>query len=344
MELKVDMGQILAKNNDPSERLSLVDICRGLREEAYKNIVVMCGPAVNAPPEMDALVYNGEGFYGLIESRCDIERASELLSGRNFVADPRPFYVVMHEIYNTRVQRSDVTLVHKFLKVLDKKRMLRRVYTSNVDSGELRAGLDLEKVVEVYGTLTRSFCTNCNSLYDLKWLSNFLTKGNFDTDKGDVTKPKCGICHKGYIKPDVVLFGDHVNERFYRLREMDMKACDLLVVLGSRLSVAPFCELAKMPPTETHRLYINNAKPAYKPSSVYYSFNIKSIFQRRNDVVVTKFPIDDVVGDMCAILDEGVSTRAVKGMGKMKESRKGRLEDRDDPPGECSGAENEGPT
>ena len=305
------MGEILAKNQDQSKKLNIVDICRMLRDGQVKNIVVMCGPGINTPPEMDDFEYSGEGFYGLVEPEYDIENVEDLLSAATFSEDPRPFFVVLSEIFDRRVRKADVTFVHKFLRILDKMGILKRVYTSNVDSGERRAGLKPSRVVEAYGTLRTSHCTKCNKKHDFQWLKRFMRKGNFDTDKGDVTKPKCKKCGSS-VRPDVVLFGDRLSDGFYRHREADMRKCDLLIMLGTRLCTAPFCELAKMTERGVPRLYVNNVEAAYDADADEYGLHRKQILQRRTDVVVTKYRIDYTVGDVCAILKWTKRVRKVK--------------------------------
>ncbi len=308
---EIVMGHILAKNNDPSQRMNIVDICRMLRDDQMKNIVVMCGPGINTPPEMDDFEYNGEGFYGLVEPEYDIENVEDLLSTVSFDEDPRAFFIVLKDIFDHRVKNADVTFVHKFLKVLDDLGVLRRVYTSNVDSGERRAGLSASRVIEAYGTLRTSHCTKCNKKYDFRWLSKFMKRGNFDTDEGDVSVAKCKKCDH-VVRPDVVLIGDRLSDGFYRRREADMAKCDLLIMLGTRLTMAPFCELAKMTGPGVPRLYVNNIEPAYNVAVDELNLHRRNIMKRSTDVVVTKYRIDYTVGDICAILKWTKRVRAVK--------------------------------
>lgn len=49
-------------------------------------------------------------------------------------------------------------------------------------------------------------------------------------DVGDVPYCPCG----GLIRPDVVFFGEGLPPRFVDMRNIDMKQCDLLIVMGTR--------------------------------------------------------------------------------------------------------------
>ena len=50
------------------------------------------------------------------------------------------------------------------------QKLLRRVYTQNIDALEFLSGLPDEKVVEAHGTFQRSYCTACKRSYDLPWV------------------------------------------------------------------------------------------------------------------------------------------------------------------------------
>ena len=47
------------------------------------------------------------------------------------------------------------------------------------------------------------------------------------------SKKKCG----GWIKPDIVFFGEGLPERFHTLIEEDFDKCDLCITMGTSLYV-----------------------------------------------------------------------------------------------------------
>ena len=49
----------------------------------------------------------------------------------------------------------------------------------------------------------------------------------------------------GVVRPDVVLFGEQLPDRFFSLASQDFPACDLLLVFGTSLAVAPFNHLVR---------------------------------------------------------------------------------------------------
>lgn len=48
---------------------------------------------------------------------------------------------------------------------------------------------------------------------------------------------------RGYVKPDIVFFGEQLPDRFYDRMEYDFPTCDLLLVMGTSLVVHPFASL-----------------------------------------------------------------------------------------------------
>ena len=54
--------------------------------------------------------------------------------------------------------------------------------------------------------------------------------------------PTCTECNQ-LVKPDIVFFGENLPDRFHELTATDFKKCDLLIVMGTSLTVQPFASL-----------------------------------------------------------------------------------------------------
>ena len=92
--------------------------------------------------------------------------------------------------------------------------------------------------------------------------------------------PRCRHCG-GYIKPDIVFFGENLPDRFFRLKESDTDKSDLLVCIGTSLEVYPFAGLADEIPRDTPRILINR--------EVVGTFGY-----RENDVILTGDLVENV--------------------------------------------------
>ena len=52
----------------------------------------------------------------------------------------------------------------------------------------------------------------------------------------DAVCPHCG----GWVKPNIVFFGEQLPQRFFDEAEEDCTFCDLLICIGTSLEVYPF--------------------------------------------------------------------------------------------------------
>ena len=93
------------------------------------------------------------------------------------------------------------------------------------------------------------------------------------------------------------------------LSNADANTCDLLLILGSRLSDRPFCELAMKTDPRVPRFYVNNSRPDYDGTerrgslkSILSLGNDDVTFNRDTDIVVTRFRLNFVIGDIINLL------------------------------------------
>ncbi len=61
----------------------------------------------------------------------------------------------------------------------------------------------------------------------------------------DNSIPTCDSCNS-LVKPDIVFFGEALPDRFHRLASRDLPECDLLIIMGTSLTVHPFAGLVDM--------------------------------------------------------------------------------------------------
>ena len=109
------------------------------------------------------------GLYSQLRKIDDLPYPEAVFDGSFFARNPKPFYTLVRQIYPQRLCPTDT---HKFMKLLERKGLLQRVYTQNIDAIEFLAGLPAEKVVEAHGTFQRSYCTACHKNFDLEWLKD----------------------------------------------------------------------------------------------------------------------------------------------------------------------------
>jgi NAD-dependent deacetylase len=95
--------------------------------------------------------------------------------------------------------------------------------TQNVDNLHQRAGSP--EVLELHGSGFRTRCTRCS-------LPAFPDETVYDA------MPLCSGC-SAPLRPDVVLFGEQLNERIIGRAEASLRGCDLFLVVGTSSVVIP---------------------------------------------------------------------------------------------------------
>ena len=175
-----------------------------------------------------------------------------------FREDPRPFYALAQELWPGRYRP---TLTHLFMRMAAQHGRLLRVFTQNIDTLELAAGIPRERIVFAHGSFAGQHCIECKAEFDRAALEAHVRRA----------QPAFCACG-GLVKPDITFFGEALPAEFHdSLHHID--DADLVVVMGSSLSVHPFASLPQMVPAGVPRLLLNMER-------------VGDLGSRRDDVVV----------------------------------------------------------
>ena len=112
---------------------------------------------------------------------------------------------------------------HKKLAEWEREGKLLAVVTQNIDGLHQKAGS--HRVYELHGSIWRNHCLSCGKSYSAEYIKE--SKG--------VPRCTCG----GIIKPDVVLYGEQLDEKTVTGAIRAIAQADLLIVAGTSLSVYP---------------------------------------------------------------------------------------------------------
>jgi NAD-dependent deacetylase len=119
--------------------------------------------------------------------------------------------------------------VHHAIVALEKANKLLMVVTQNIDGLHARAGTSGERLVELHGTNLLVKCVNCKSRTDPEPHFEFFR-----------TEHKPPLCHcGGFLKPATISFGQSLEPETLERAEQAAMNADLVVALGSTLSVYP---------------------------------------------------------------------------------------------------------
>ena len=122
--------------------------------------------------------------------------------------------------------------VHRSFVRLDEKLLV--VITQNVDGLHGRAGLRRDKLIELHGSNGRVECQTCHEESD--------PDPHFESFKqsGNPLTCHCG----GFLKPATISFGQSLHQTDLEAADRAAKNADLVVSLGSSLSVYPASQVA----------------------------------------------------------------------------------------------------
>ena len=156
------------------------------------------------------------------------------------------------------------TLSHFFLKVLDDKGHLHRVYTQNIDGLDFQLAIDSDKIIPVHGSLGQVSCEACGKTEDVESFSTRVASnikdiyGDGDTRAPEESTPVlCLHCKRPTVKPSTVLYGRQLPPRFFKHVQEDCSITDLLMVIGTSLTVYPAASLPELVSDDCVKVNIN---------------------------------------------------------------------------------------
>ena len=145
-----------------------------------------------------------------------------MLSHSFFVAHTEEFFDFYRERMVCLTARPN--RAHLRLSELEREGHLAAVVTQNIDGLHQAAGS--REVLELHGSVHRNVCQACGATYSAEWVMG--TEG----------VPRCEKCG-GFVKPDVVLYEEQLDERVLIASVRAISAADLLVIGGTSLVVYP---------------------------------------------------------------------------------------------------------
>ncbi|KAI0464475.1 Sir2 histone deacetylase Hst2 [Komagataella kurtzmanii] len=183
-------------------------------------------------------------------ARLNLPHPEAVFEINYFRENPHAFYTLADELYPGRFLP---TKFHFLIRLLQDKKLLRRAYTQNIDALERLSGVLDDYIVEAHGSFARNHCIDCHKPMSIADLRKDMK------DKSLKGIPTCRHC-KGYVKPDIVFFGESLPRRFFDLWEEEIEEYDVAIVAGTSLTVFPFAMLPSEVSKDCLRVLINKDK------------------------------------------------------------------------------------
>ena len=210
------------------------------------------------PPEVLALYLSGlPGKYPL-EKVFDIDE---------FENDPSYFYTNAGPMVYT-VHEKEPSIVHTCLAELERRGVLKAVITENIDFLHQKAGS--QRVIEVHGSPRMHYCLRCAGVRVSYAEAAALVKTGL--------MPRCPHCGR-ILKPAITFYGESLPLDARHEAEGEAQDADLMLILGSSLTVLP---AAAIPRTTLQRggrlVIINDMRTPLDEDAVLRFWNLEEAF------------------------------------------------------------------
>jgi NAD-dependent deacetylase sirtuin 2 len=283
-----NMGQCVPILHMPKPPSFPDEVADYLRSPLCKSIIVLAGAGMSVSCGIPDFRSVGVGLYDTLrpelltasdEERELIERDPAIALHKHlFLQNPLPMLETKRSfILGTHTKKWKATLAHRFVELLHTKLgKLTRLYTQNIDGLELQTAIPKKKVVNVHGTMGAAACELCGHTMDFDTFCGMVRSNIKDITGEDGDAPSkstpiyCGACGEPTVKPDIVLFAGSLPKKFYKRTADDLPEADLLIVMGTSLSVAPANSLVYRVPSTALRLVMNN-EPVGRRLGIDYS-------------------------------------------------------------------------
>jgi NAD-dependent deacetylase len=222
----------------------LVTVVRGWIEAAER-VVVLTGAGVST----ESGIPDFRGPQGVWTRNPEAEKQSTI---QHYVADPE----VRRRAWRSRLESpawsAQPNAGHRALVALERRGKLDTLITQNIDGLHQAAGSSPERVVEVHGTMREVVCLACGQRAPMERALARVQAGEDD--------PPCRTCG-GILKSATISFGQSLVPEDLRRAELAARRCDLMLAVGTKLSVWPVAGVVPVAKDSGARVVIVNAEP-----------------------------------------------------------------------------------
>ena len=189
--------------------------------------VVLTGAGISVPSGIPDFRSPGTGLW----ANVDPMEVAHIDAWRR---DPDRFWTFYGERFASLIDIRP-NAAHEAVAELERRGAVRGVITQNIDRLHRMAGS--RRVVEVHGSIEFSRCMSCDARVTLEQVLDLLGSRG--------AAPQCGACAVP-LKPDVVLFGELLPERTMAEAQLLAAEADLMIGIGSSLTVYPVAGLPEL--------------------------------------------------------------------------------------------------
>ena len=222
----------------------VIGIVRGWLAAAER-VVVLTGAGIST----DSGIPDFRGPQGVWTKNPGAEKMATL---QHYMADREVRKRAWRSRLETFAQQREPNAGHLALVDLERRGILHTLITQNVDGLHRAAGSAAEKIVEIHGTIREVVCMDCGERAPMERALTRVEAGEED--------PSCRSCD-GILKSATISFGQSLVQEDLVRAELAARDCDLLLAIGSTLSVYPIAAVVPVAKRAGARVVIINAEP-----------------------------------------------------------------------------------
>lgn len=212
---------------------------------AAQRLVVLTGAGIST----ESGVPDFRGPQGVWTRNPEAEKQSTI---QHYVADPE----VRRRAWRSRLESpawaAQPNAGHRALVELERRGKLDTLITQNIDGLHQAAGSSPARVVEVHGTMREVVCLACGERAPMERALARVRAGEDD--------PPCRTCG-GILKSATISFGQSLVPEDLQRAELAARRCDLMLAIGTKLSVWPVAGVVPVAKDAGARVVILNAEP-----------------------------------------------------------------------------------
>jgi NAD-dependent deacetylase len=231
--------------------LSDVEMAKELIAAAGR-VVVLTGAGISTASGIPDF----RGPSGVWTKNPEAEKLSTL---HVYMSDPEVRRRAWQERLESPAWNATPNAGHYALVALEHLGVLDTLVTQNIDGLHQTAGTDPERVVEIHGTVHEVVCMSCGARRPMPEVLERVKAGEKDPACLERAGPDtmCG----GILKSATISFGQNLVPEDLERAERAASACDLLLAVGSSLSVYPVAGLVPAAHLSGARVVIVNGEP-----------------------------------------------------------------------------------
>jgi NAD-dependent protein deacetylase/lipoamidase len=222
----------------------LLTVARGWIAAAER-LAVLTGAGVST----ESGIPDFRGPQGVWTRNPEAEKQSTI---QHYVADPDVRRRAWRSRLDSPAWRAQPNAGHRALVTLERRGKLDTLITQNIDGLHQAAGSSPERVVEVHGTMRQVVCLACGERAPMERALARVRAGEDD--------PPCRTCG-GILKSATISFGQSLVPEDLRRAELAARRCDLMLAVGTKLSVWPVAGVVLVAKDSGARVVIVNAEP-----------------------------------------------------------------------------------